>query len=771
MSAADGTDVTRLAWRALLAGELSPAADVATAAATVGAVLVDDAAAADDPAERIGGAVAAYVATAWALGAEHGERPLTLWELWRLETLTSAPGRCMDAGKLTDAERAELAAIQARDDAAADAEARAAAAIFRAEAEAPRPPVPVLLDYFADILDARDPRVVVQDATGAPVAGMIASDDGAPITPDDSERVRADARAAAAALAADPLADVSAWVTESGAEMLWGMMRADRLRALPYTALAELKARIWGPRRAEHARRAALCEKGRLTDDERAAERAALGLTNVPSLSESLADAGLNDDECRVASAVFLDVGDEHFADEYAPPDDAPPSVGAPLSDAPDLWPYASAGRRRAADLHARAAEADAWDALTRRVIDAEERARVAEQEADAARRQLAERDAEQARQRRAIGRQGTGLLRALMQRADDVEQARRKAAGKGATLTPEQARQRRDLTIEPLGWAERLVIHGLVSIAHEEGRLDAHPWALQRRPIVTENPAPRVRVLFPGFAELARAAGVETSGGRIPKERREPLAGALLNLTQDHWIPQPVRMPTGERWKDEDGRWHPVYVDDVLVHREKWVAMGGTVVTRNVVLDIHPVAVVSHLVSYVEVGTLAARYEAARRAIGKRQMRDEWAALDDYLRYLASVLAGEQRADVADANGGTVRGARRNGGGRKHGPAAVHMVTVGDLCLTKDVDDATLRARCGLLAVARKRGEAEAATRMADALAFCQAMGTLRDFAPVTGKEGQAMWRLTLAHPDVHRADPAQGLLLLPPTGTDGGG
>jgi len=52
-------------------------------------------------------------------------------------------------------------------------------------------------------------------------------------------------------------------------------------------------------------------------------------------------------------------------------------------------------------------------------------------------------------------------------------------------------------------------------------------------------------------------------------------------------------------------------------------------------------VAVTSHLASYVEVGNLAARYDAARRAIRRPQMRDEWAVADDYLRYLASVQVG----------------------------------------------------------------------------------------------------------------------------------
>jgi hypothetical protein len=145
---------------------------------------------------------------------------------------------------------------------------------------------------------------------------------------------------------------------------------------------------------------------------------------------------------------------------------------------------------------------------------------------------------------------------------------------------------------------------------------------------------------------------------------------------------------------------------------------------------------------------------------------------MDDYLRYLASVLAGDQRereqamqiaaAGPADQVPGHTSSGRRGGKGRPAARAEPRMVKVGDLRLVKDVDDRTLRLRCGLLAIAQKRGEVEARERLEDSLAFCQAMGTLLDYSRMHGTEGQVMWRLTLTHPDTQRSDPTQGLLRL---------
>lgn len=392
------------------------------------------------------------------------------------------------------------------------------------------------------------------------------------------------------------------------------------------------------------------------------------------------------------------------------------------------------------------------WPGLRSRVVlaldeaaDYEERKALlrGKQEAEARAAALAqELEEERARKRRTPAlRQGLGWLRATTAtREAHVADARKRGQlGKlGPRLTTEEAEARKLFKYEPLGWAERLVVHALAALAREQGKLEAHPRALRRRTMAADD-APRVRLAFPGVAELARVAGYEPdASGRIPKEAREAIQRALQALTtRPRWVAEPVLVPVKRGRREE-------LVEDVRVMQTLWVEASSTVLTKHVELRLHPVAFASHLASYVPVGNLAARYDAAKRAIGRPRMRDEWAAADDYLRYLASVKLGDVRATAA-------RAAKASGATPDEGAArgAAAVAAVGD-SVHADVTDATLRDALGLSRLARDRGEAVARERVADALAFAQAMGTLRAYALEEGTKGPT-WRLELAPPAVH--------------------
>jgi hypothetical protein len=661
-------------------------------------------------------AVYGYLTYMWARCA----RPLSLWEAWKLERLTAAPETCFDRQKLTDAEWEELNAIMARDAAAAETEARTVAAAYQAEADAPRPPVPVLLDYFADLLDAGDPRVVPTDAEGRQPALMI-SDDGVPLSPALAPKVREEARAAARALAADPDA-VCDDLTEDGAEMLWAMMRADRLDALAATTIAELRREAWEPRRGDVARRVELCQKGLQTAEERAAERAAYGLEFTPSLSESLAEAeGIPPEVIRAASAYLLAVGGEHIAHEHVAAHDPPVTASA---------------RWTLANDHVRTAQDQVWQGLTQRLLDAERRAATAEQEAARLRESLND---ERQRKRRLPLRQGTAYLSAVLTREDHVAKARRRVAER---LSEEETALRKLFTYQPLGYAERLAIVGLAAFAREQGVLEAHPTALSARPLA-DQPAGRIRMAFPGYSELARVVGYEPGpDGKIPKATRTTLERALKSLcTIPRYIAEPVLVPVRNR-AGKVVEW----TKDTRVTQALWVEASTTVLAKNLMLDLHPVAVASMLASWVSVDNLAARYERARREIGRPRMLDEWAIADDYLRWLAGVKAQGQR---------------------KQGAGEVGEVKGGERSVTAEVSQATFRHAVGLRSVVRDRGERIAAQRERDALAFCQAMGTLRNAVLRPGVEGP-VWALTLSHPDTGGIAPLPPLLL--PGAADGG-
>jgi hypothetical protein len=373
-------------------------------------------------------------------------------------------------------------------------------------------------------------------------------------------------------------------------------------------------------------------------------------------------------------------------------------------------------------------------EALTARAIDAERRAEKAE------------------RRRFPQLRQGIGFLRATSQRPTSVESARRLVEAKGRELTTRDREARKLFQYQPLGWAERLVVHALAAIAREEGLLDAHPYALQRRP--DENtPTMRVRIPFPGLAEVARVARFEADAdNRISKETRRTVERALKRLTQEtRWIAEPVSVKIGKEW-----------VEDVRVTQTVWVEASTTLFTARTMLDLHPVAFASHLSSYMPADDLAARYSAARKAIGKSRMLDEYAACDDYLRYLYSVSVGSVR-------GSARKKAKHAGAARlavvQAGREAASMIVAGDVSLMRKVKDKTLREAIGMQRLARDRGETLARRRVEDSLAFSHAMGTIRSYHLGESVNGEPMWYLELTPLAIQRGsvDPIQGLLLSP--------
>lgn len=358
--------------------------------------------------------------------------------------------------------------------------------------------------------------------------------------------------------------------------------------------------------------------------------------------------------------------------------------------------------------------------------------------------RARAELEKERAKPKRPEIRVGTGYLRSTNTREEHVAKARRKVEVAGLELSPEDRENRLAFRFEPLGWAETLVVHGLTHIAWELGLLDTHPSALTAKPLLFDAPTLRVRIPFPGYAELAHIVGFDTdASGRIPKETRQTLERALRNLTTiPRWISQRVLVPVRKGKRLE-------YVPDERVTNTLWVELEGTLKTKQATLTLHPVAFSAHLASYVAVGNLAARWAAARRAIGRPRMRDEWARADEYFRLLAGVeLAnGNGRRLITSGDGGEI-------------------VTAGDVVLPKEIDDETLRDALVITRLARSRGETAARARVEDALRFAQAMGTIRTFRLLVGKRNQAKWYLELLDPGIQRGevDPDQVLMLPPP-------
>lgn len=317
-------------------------------------------------------------------------------------------------------------------------------------------------------------------------------------------------------------------------------------------------------------------------------------------------------------------------------------------------------------------------------------------------------RDLESARRPRL--RHGTGALRNLLTRQDRVEEARRKAQVSELPIDAEQLELRKIFVYRPLGWAERLVLSGLVSLAREEGLLEAHPWAKGRYPI-SGQPAPRVKMRYPGTSELARILGYdENDRGKIPRQDRRTLERALTKLcTETALIAVPTQVPVPQ--KKGETRW----VLDIEVYRALWVEASHQVLSKDTYLSIHAGAVVSHLVSWLEMENYAARLDAAKKAIGQRQMRDEWVIADDYLRYLAgSILASTKEGSQQPSVQKRIRGE-------------------------------TLREALGLEDIVRNRGASAADQRLREALDFCVEFGSL-----ITAVPDGDCWDLVLPNPHV---------------------
>lgn len=368
--------------------------------------------------------------------------------------------------------------------------------------------------------------------------------------------------------------------------------------------------------------------------------------------------------------------------------------------------------------------------------------------------------------------RVGVGFLGAMAQRPTRVQQARQqmlmaiesaaKEHIKGDPTAQDQkalhrlAQQREELenraafVYQPLGWAERLVVYSLAALAREAGLLEAHPYALQVRPD-EDTPAPRVRVPFPGYSEIARIAGFKTNknNSRIPSDTVDVVRNALQRLTTEpRFIQEPVRVKVGH---GKSARW----VEDVRTTLTLWVEASTTNSTGYDELRLHPMAVASLMYSYVAVDKLAERWDNARKALGRSKMLNEYSACDDYLRYLASVQLGKVRA----------RAAKDTPENSDSEPHATGMVTAGTLRLERSILDRTLREALKMEHLARDRGEAFTQKRIVDALEFTKATGTLLSYERTTSANGEPMWRFFLANPAVEGGveDPDQGLLFLP--------
>ena len=304
--------------------------------------------------------------------------------------------------------------------------------------------------------------------------------------------------------------------------------------------------------------------------------------------------------------------------------------------------------------------------------------------------------------------RQGTAALRAMLKTDVHVTQARRRGHMAGRELTPQQAEARKLFRYDPLGWSERLVVHGLASLAREQGLLDAHPWA--QRPQAGQR-QDRIRIAFPGITELARMIGFEPDAdGKIDRQTRRTVERALIDLSQKaRWIAVPVLLPP----KGAKGKWS----EDIEVSQTLWIEASTTLMERGVYLNLHPAAVASHMRSFINIPNLAAKYESARLALGMRQMRDELAICDDYMRSLAlAQIVSRKRA--------------------AEGSAAAFSV--------KKVNHETLLKTLDLEAFAKKNGQKPAAERVEQALQFCIEVGSLLSY-----ERAEHGWLLQLPHPD----------------------
>jgi hypothetical protein len=338
--------------------------------------------------------------------------------------------------------------------------------------------------------------------------------------------------------------------------------------------------------------------------------------------------------------------------------------------------------------------------------------------------------DARHGKQRAPL-RTGTAYLATITHTKRQVEKSRRQHM---AGLSEQELEALKLFKYEPLGWAERLVLTALSNRALAEHKLEGHPAALATLPL-EDVPLPRVRVTFHGYADLARWAGATPRhDGRIAKDVKRTLERALTSLTHTpRWIAAPVLVRTGKSGALEKR---------VRVSQALWIE-ATQLSTGETHLDLHPAAVGSLHRSFVYRGALYEQYDAARRAIGAAQMRNEWGYLEDYLLRLAGVKAGNERLAATPA--GIPEGART---------------------ITAKIARATLWETLELDTVAKKRGKRAALEREAQAFAFCRATGSVLDVVESAG-QADTVLVVRMPHPDVGHSDPNQFSLLAAPQAT----
>lgn len=337
--------------------------------------------------------------------------------------------------------------------------------------------------------------------------------------------------------------------------------------------------------------------------------------------------------------------------------------------------------------------------------------------------------------------RRGLAFQRTLLQGADHVQDARRKALKHGR-LSETAAELAKEFRYDPLTTYERLTMHALVSIAREGGLLDTHPWATASSRMPLKQPGddpPRVRIAYPGASEIARIVGIKPGAdGRIDGGTRTTYERAMRSLTNyARWFAIPVLYPPAEK----GGEW----VEDLEIRKDLWVRLSASQLTRGAYLDVHPAAVASHLKSFEDIPDLGALYESARDAMNLRQLRDEFAIMDDYLRWLAFSLTGKSERD------------------RRKLQVPAPGMTAEQETITKRVKHTTLLQRTGLEAWAKKQGQRAGIKRVTEALTFCQHIGTLRPGFMLD----DGVWTVALRHPANLHADPTQ-LLAFAEVGAD---
>lgn len=351
--------------------------------------------------------------------------------------------------------------------------------------------------------------------------------------------------------------------------------------------------------------------------------------------------------------------------------------------------------------------------------------------------------------------RQGSNFLEGITHGALSASKALSRKREHRTGLVSDASREALDLfRYEPLTWAERLAVTALANIALSEKRLEESPAALSRRPL-EDAPQQRIRIPFPGYSELAKWCGATPGDdGRMPRGLTKALKAALESLTTSaRWITEPVLV------RDREGHLAPRY----RVTQAQWVELTTLYPSGEIAMDLHPAAVGSILASYVErAPNLYDRHEAARKAIGAREMRNEWSILEDYLLRRAQIAAGDAFAQSLPENA-------REGKAKKDARAAAklaltdHGPAEGERTVTVVVSRSRLWELLKLDTVAKKQGKREALERERDAFAFCQATKTLLTLADRIGKQGDTVFVCTMPHPDRAYYDPAQ-LTMLPP-------